>query len=97
MSAAEQFSAPVPPQPRVVPFKRIAEIEYFALDSAAELRLEYFDGEVVAMAGASPKHNDITCNTLAWLHNRLREGSAACVPLISAYPFPRDAATSTRM
>lgn len=78
MSAAELIAAPIPPTPRVVQFKRVSEAEYFALDLAAETRLEYLDGEVIAMAGASPNHNDITGNVFAWLHGRLR--TAACRP-----------------
>ena len=72
MSAAEKLAQPIPPTPRVVAFNRVAEEDYFALDLAAESRLEYYDGEVVAMAGASPNHNDIALNVGAFLHGRLR-------------------------
>ena len=40
--------------------------EYFALEAQSELRHEYFDGEVFAMAGGTKAHNLITQNiTLA--------------------------------
>lgn len=81
MSAAEKLSLPIPPTPRVISFNRVSEADYFALDLAAESRLEYYDGEVVAMAGASPDHNDIAGNVYAFLHGSLR--GTTCRPRIS--------------
>ena len=90
MSAARQLPEPAPPllqplpaspQSRVVAFDRVAEQDYFALDLAAERKLEYYDGEVVAMAGASPNHNYITLNVGAWLNGKLR--GTACRPCIA--------------
>lgn len=40
----------------------LTEEEYFALDSAAEVRSEYYDGVMYAMAGGSPIHSLITAN-----------------------------------
>ena len=36
--------------------------EYFEMDERSEVRLEYVDGEIVAMAGESLEHNDIASN-----------------------------------
>lgn len=97
MSALRHLPPPVPPtSARVVPFKRVTEEEYFALDTAAETRLELLDGEVFAMAGASPSHNDITLNVSAFLHGRLRGGACRVrsgdqrvyVPARSGYVYP---------
>lgn len=69
-----------PPLTRGVAFERVSEQAYFALDLAAERKLEYYDGEVVAMAGASPNHNYITLNVGAWLLGKLRgTGCRPCV------------------
>ena len=38
--------------------------EYFALDRASEVKLEYYHGQVVAMAGGSPVHNTISVNLI---------------------------------
>ena len=47
--------------------------EYFELEKNAEQRYEYFDGEVVAMGGASLNHNRITRNIIRSLENALAE------------------------
>lgn len=47
--------------------------EYFALDDASpEIRYEYIDGEVYALAGGSLDHSSIAVNLIAELKNRLR-------------------------
>jgi Uma2 family endonuclease len=46
--------------------------EYLAMDEASEVRLEFIDGVVVAMAGASYHHNVIVSNLVANLHNLLK-------------------------
>ena len=33
--------------------------EYLALERAADFKSEYFDGQIFAMAGASPEHSAI--------------------------------------
>ena len=40
----------------------------------SEVRHEYLDGEILAMAGASLPHNEIAANVLSELRVRLREG-----------------------
>ena len=88
---------PVPPtSARVVAFNRVSEAEYLALDAASEHRLEYVGGEVRAMAGASPNHNDIAGNTYAWLHTRLRgtpcrprmSDQRVSMPKLGTYTYP---------
>lgn len=48
--------------------------EYLAMEDVAEEKHEYFDGEVIAMAGASFPHNQITANvqreTSVWLKGK---------------------------
>lgn len=86
MSAARKLPeaallTPTVPPTRAVTFNRVSEQDYFALDIAAERKLEYYDGDVVAMAGASPNHNYITLNVGAWLHGKLR--GTTCRPCIA--------------
>lgn len=46
--------------------------EYFALEEASELRHEFFEGEVFAMAGESQAHNLIAGNLYMGLRQALR-------------------------
>ncbi|GAB2850377.1 Uma2 family endonuclease [Hymenobacter ruber] len=46
--------------------------EYFALEEKSELRHEFFDGEVFAMAGGTKSHNLITQNIALSLRGALR-------------------------
>jgi len=47
--------------------------EYLLAERESEIKHEYLDGEVFAMAGASESHNIITGNTYAALHSQLRK------------------------
>ncbi len=47
------------PKPRLTPE------DYLAIERSAEVKSEYFDGEIFAMAGASEPHNLIVTNTIA--------------------------------
>lgn len=79
--------APVAPTGRVVPFNRVSPAEYLALAAATtEGRLEYHDGEIVAMAGATPAHNFIVLNVGSELRSRLR-GSACRVAVTDQRVF----------
>jgi Uma2 family endonuclease len=51
---------------------RLGVEEYLALERRAEVRSEYLDGEVYAMAGASLTHNQIVGNLLVVLRGQLR-------------------------
>ena len=55
------------------PDVRLTPEEYLRIERAAEWRSEYVDGEMFAMAGASPRHVLIATNLVAELHNLLRE------------------------
>ncbi|HKH46256.1 MAG TPA: Uma2 family endonuclease [Thermoanaerobaculia bacterium] len=48
--------------------------EYLALDRSSDVRSEYIDGEMVAMAGGSWEHSLIIGNALAELKQQLRGG-----------------------
>lgn len=45
---------------------------YLSLDAASEIKHEYWDGAVIAMAGAEPDHNQIALNLALELGRRLR-------------------------
>ncbi|MEB4592844.1 Uma2 family endonuclease [Candidatus Thiothrix sp. Deng01] len=53
--------------------------DFLAGERASEVKHEYVDGQVYAMAGASVRHNLIAGNMYALLWNHLR--GAACFPL----------------
>jgi Uma2 family endonuclease len=50
----------------------LTEEEYFALDSAAEIRSEFYDGAMYAMSGGSYPHGQIILNLGAELRQTLR-------------------------
>lgn len=51
----------------------VSEKEYLALDADSDIRYEYADGEIFAMAGASRHHNLIALNTSTSLNIQLRD------------------------
>ncbi|MDT7780279.1 MAG: hypothetical protein QOC99_2791 [Acidobacteriota bacterium] len=51
--------------------------EYLALERQSEIRHEFLDGTVYAMAGESPKHSAICFNLAGALHPQLR-GTPCC-------------------
>ncbi|NJK65046.1 MAG: Uma2 family endonuclease [Synechococcaceae cyanobacterium SM2_3_1] len=46
--------------------------EYLDLERQAQIKSEYIDGDIVAMTGASRRHNLISLNIAASLHSQLR-------------------------
>jgi Uma2 family endonuclease len=46
--------------------------EYFAMDDASDVKLEYYNGQIYAMAGALEPHNLIAVNATASLVQQLR-------------------------
>lgn len=50
----------------------IPEEIYLERERAAETKSEYFQGEIIAMTGASRKHNMILANIVAELRNQLK-------------------------
>ena len=55
------------------PFTPVAVADYLAHEPKARVRHEYHTGQVVAMAGASPNHNQVVVNITAALANLLRD------------------------
>jgi Uma2 family endonuclease len=55
------------PRPRLTPE------DYLAIERSAEVKSEYFDGEIFAMAGASELHNLIVINTIRELSIQLKK------------------------
>ncbi len=52
---------------------KISPEEYLVSERKSEIRNEYFDGEIFAMAGASREHNQIASNIVRILGNQLLE------------------------
>lgn len=50
----------------------VTEAEYLELERNSEIRNEYIQGEIVAMAGASPNHNEISMTLSYLLYGHLR-------------------------
>jgi Uma2 family endonuclease len=82
--------AAVPQKPMLSPE------EYLAQERKAEVRSEYWNGEIVAMAGGSRSHNRILRNLTRRLGNQLEGGSCepfssetrVRVPECNAYFYP---------
>ena len=60
---------------------RFTEAEYWELEQNSPTKHEFLDGQVYAMAGASPVHNDIALNVASSLKAQLR--GRPCVARIS--------------
>ena len=56
------------------PVTKVTEEEYLAIDRAAEVRSEFFDGEMFAMSGGSMRHARLQRNIIVELHARLFGG-----------------------
>jgi Uma2 family endonuclease len=70
--------------------------EYLALDHESEEKIEFWDGHVFTLAGASANHNQIQVNALVALRNKLRGRECRVfpsdmrvgVPAYSPYRYP---------
>ncbi len=70
--------------------------EYAELEKASEERLEYFEGDIWSMAGASPTHEQLVVNVSAELRNNLRGRGCRVfgsnlrvdVPVYKPYRYP---------
>jgi Uma2 family endonuclease len=70
--------------------------EYLAFERASEFRHEYFGGEIVAMTGASRRHNLIAGNIFAELRQQLRgkpcetyiSDMRVAIPTENIYTYP---------
>ncbi|MGH2543184.1 MAG: Uma2 family endonuclease, partial [Ardenticatenaceae bacterium] len=56
-----------------IPKSYITPEEYLALERGAREKSEYFDGEIVAMTGASREHNLIALNVGGELRAQLKQ------------------------
>lgn len=63
------------------PKARITPQEYLALERRAEIKSEYFDGEMFAMSGASREHTKIVANITAELINQFMDRPCEVYPL----------------
>ena len=63
------------------PAYEFTENEYWQRAEDSGIKLEFWDGQIYAMAGATPDHNDITVNVASSLHTQLR--GKPCVPRTS--------------
>ena len=61
--------------------RRYSLDEYFAVEETSQLKNEYYDGEIFAMAGASDRHNRIAGSFYNLLDDHLGDGP--CEPFIS--------------
>ena len=70
--------------------------EYVALEAATDERYEFFNGDVIAMAGASKKHNTIAFNITSLLKSKskakgcdvFQEGIKVVVDNMNTYMYP---------
>ncbi len=56
----------------VQPIKRYTPQEYYRLERDSEIRHEYYNGEIFAMAGGTNEHSIIVANIIGELHHRLK-------------------------
>jgi Uma2 family endonuclease len=76
--------------------QRYTLAEYFEIDRNAEIKYEYWDGQIFAMSGASPEHNEIAVNIIREISTQLK--GRACkilgsdqrvkVPIWPPYRYP---------
>lgn len=52
--------------------EKITVADYLAFEATAETKHEFVNGEILAMAGASPRHNQLATNVTVALANALR-------------------------
>ena len=78
------------------PQRRYTLEEYFALERAADVKYEYWQGKVLAMSGASPAHAQIQVNLISLLRAQLHGRPCRIfpsdmrlkVPSLSPYRYP---------
>lgn len=57
--------------------------EYLKIDEASEFRNEYYDGDIVAMAGSSKNHNIVSLNTSFALRSQIKLKGKRCSTFMS--------------
>ena len=63
------------------PEYNFTEQEYWQIEEDSDIKHEFWDGQIYAMAGAKPAHNDIAVNVVTSLKVQLR--GKPCVPRTS--------------
>lgn len=58
----------------------ISREEYLEMDASSEERIEYYDGLILAMSGASMTHNIVDRNLVSALHNHLKGKECQVLP-----------------
>ena len=68
----------------------------FTIEGASEIKHEFYNGEILAMAGASAAHNQITANVLSRLRLALRRDGCRAYGerFREVFPKPRAPITS---
>ena len=61
--------------------------EYFEIDENSDFRYEYIDGEMVAMAGTSMNHNEISANILVSFRAGIKQAGRKCKTFMSDIRF----------
>lgn len=64
-------------------YELVTEEDYLKNELVSEIRHEYIDGQVYAMAGASDNHNKISGNIFSELKANLKKKDSACVAYIA--------------
>ena len=62
---------------------KITESDYLEVERVSDIKHEYSDGVVYAMAGASEKHAIIAKNVMVGFENSLRKKQSSCIVLAS--------------
>ncbi len=62
---------------------KISEENYLSGELISDIKHEYIDGNIYAMAGASKKHNIISGNMFNIFYNGLRSKKSSCIPFSS--------------
>jgi len=64
----------------IQPEKKLTSEEYLAIERDADIKSEYFEGEIFAMAGAGRNHNLVEANIMRVLGNQLIESPCNVYP-----------------
>ncbi len=64
-------------------YESVSEAEYLKNELTSEIKHEYIDGVVYAMAGASDNHNRISGNIFSELKSGLKKQASPCVAYIA--------------
>ena len=64
-------------------YELVSEADYLKNELTSEIRHEYIDGNIYAMAGASDNHNKISSNVLVDLKVALKKKNSTCVTYIA--------------